>query len=428
MPTFIREPEVRIAINRSIGLLRKTYRSNPQNSNYGWYHYLDDPNAGVTASAVALFCFYLTEETFELTDQVLKFLLSKQISSQDDSLDGGWSIRTTFDFPIIESTAWVVRSLALNHAFFDQEAPSIERGYRWILRHQNLDHGWGSIHNQPSRIFLTSLAILALSSVNKYSTEISLGADYLLKHRRSDIPAWGPIPGAEPTVLHTCFALLALSEVPNKLTPTILKISLDWVEEKMNPQSLTETLSQAEEYDIPYELEGKERIFQNNLPHFALPIAVYTLLKLSDRITSDKVNMGISTIIRSQTEDGYWQIPRNPTRPSIWGVWPFLAALNQVIKVPLASEASNLTISVIGDAVILQPSDKEQSLLSIIIKSLFRSISIYLKKKFGWLILVLFIVIGLFLVLIGVINWQEYFLSLLLPIILLVLQLIIEKR
>lgn len=427
MPIAVRESEVHNAFQRTSALLRRTYRSDMSKGEYGWYHYLDDPNPGVTASAVALICFELMGDRFERTEEVLRYLKNKQVSDPDIKHNGGWPVRTTLSFPIVESSTWVLSSLALNRTFRNPNSPDLNAGYEWVIQNQNIDYGWGSYYGQPSRTFHTSLSLLALSSLNRYAKETHFGADWLLKHQQHDVPAWGPTPESQPTILHTCWALLALSEIPATLNRQAINSSLDWVEANLNTRTLTETSSQAEDFDIPFIEDGKNMVYQNSLPHFCLPIAAYTLLKLSDRLISGKTISALKTIIEAQTEDGYWELPRSPTRPSIWAIWPFIAALSEFYNLSFAKKDTELLFIAEGIA-IAQPESAANSFQRILAISVISNIWKFMKAHYGWIILVLFILVGLGAVMLELIRWNEFLLSLVFPIVLLIIQQLIERK
>ncbi|MCP4372381.1 MAG: terpene cyclase/mutase family protein [Deltaproteobacteria bacterium] len=423
------QPEIQNAIDSSLDLLKRTCRSDNGTGKYGWYHYLDDPGAGVTASAVALFCFNLADHHFEETDKVLSYLKSKQVISDDKLFHGGWPIRTTTDFPIVESTAWIVRTLSMCKVYFNSRAPDLEAGYRWIINNQNEDHGWGSYKGHASRTFLTSLALLALASVNKFSKELYLGREWLLNHRHSGVPAWGAVPGSPPTILHTSFALLSLHEVPNGISQSDLTASLEWLEQNLDTRNMTEQLTQAEEYDVPYVTSGMSLVFQNSLPHFCLPIAAYTLLKLSNTPISPHTVQAIKYILAEQQKEGHWVIQRNPSRPSIWALWPFLATLTECLRV--TGMKPNTKVTHIEKTVLIQPLTETHNPLFIIVKQNLGLLAHKLRSNFGWLILVLFVLGGALLVqskIFSWFSWEQFLLSLLFPIILLILQYVLDGK
>jgi hypothetical protein len=427
MTISLRQSAIINSIELALSLLRKTYRSNPYQNEFGWYHYLDDPSPGVTASAVSLFCFSIANQPFEHTEQVITYLKDRQIFSSDPRLNGGWSVRTTFDFPVVESTAWVLRSLYLNQISLNKNSPDIKAAYSFLVNNQNMDHGWGSCYGQPSRIFHTSLAIIALASFNRFSQEVSLGADWLIQSRQKDIPAWGALPDSSPSALHTSWALLALSELPYKIPNEIIEKSLIWLIDTLDPTKITELTSQAEDYDVPFMSGGKSFVYQFNLPHFCLPVAVYTLLKLSRNLDSTKMCKAINTIIESQTDTGFWPIPRSPSRPSIWGIWPFLAALIQASNLYHLARDESEIFFISENVAIIQPEKPMAAVRETLINPYYFAIKRFINVYFGWLFLALFATGGFLLAFLGLISWIEFSFSLLVPIILLVVQIIIEK-
>ena len=116
----------------------------------GWYHYLDDPNPGITASAVGLYCFSLAYVDFEWKHQVLDSSWANRYKTP--SSGGGWAVRTTNDFPIVEATAWVVRCRNLPQTRTRATRGALDSGIEWLEANQNTDYGWGSYKGQPSRL------------------------------------------------------------------------------------------------------------------------------------------------------------------------------------------------------------------------------------------------------------------------------------
>ena len=267
------------SITLAVSCLRGHFRTVPSETESptaaaGWYHYLDDPTPGITASAVGLYCFSLANVEFERTGQVVDYLISRQIKTPFGS---GWAVRTTNDTPIVEATAWVVRSLNLPQTRTRASRAALDSGIEWLEANQNTDYGWGSYKGRPSRTFTTALSILALQESGGSRSVISHAHKWLIEVQGSSHPAWGPLPGSEPTVLHTSFALLALT-ASGTLPVTAVHQSLDWLMERLQPGRRVEKDTAVEEYDVPYSHNNTNYTFQNSLPHFAAPIALTTLL------------------------------------------------------------------------------------------------------------------------------------------------------
>src|SRR5262245_40164495 len=151
--------EVSDAIALGLGCLRAHFRT--QNTGEGgWYHYLDDPRPGVTASAVGIFSHRACGRPFEREAEVLNYLIGQQITEASDK-NGGWPVRTTPGYPLVEATAWVLRAMSSGVSLITTGS-SLVAGAGWLQRQQNVDYGWGSFAGQPSRVFTTALALLAL--------------------------------------------------------------------------------------------------------------------------------------------------------------------------------------------------------------------------------------------------------------------------
>ncbi len=422
---MLKESEIKTAIERTMSLLRQTYHSDPHEKCAGWYHYLDDMKPGVTASAVALYCFHMAKDHFERTEDVLRYLRDKQIISPNEEVSGGWPVRNTIDFPIMEATGWVIMISYLIGANMNSRAPNLEMAYNWIKNNQNVDGGWGAYKGHPSRTFTTVHGVMSLGQINRYSDELSLGIDWLIRHQRQDVPAWGPTPESSPTLLHTSWALLALNEQPGNTNKKIINDSLNWLEENLNPDAFTEVESQAEDYILNFKYLEKELEFQCSLPHFALPISVYTYLKLSKGPIPIKIYHALQNILSSQNENGSWELPRSPARPSIWAVWPFLAALTQALSISIKPNMEVLCFN--NDITVYQPENTKYSIQKIIFSSTLTSISHFFKKNYAWIILMVFTIGGFFSVKKGFLNTKEFLLSLIVPIILLILSFVKKK-
>lgn len=312
-------------IEQAVNCLQREFRSTSGGS--GWYHYLDDPEPGVTASAVGLFIHSLANTQFDRSDEIIEYLLRQQITA-DGSNKGGWSVRTTMGFPILESTAWVLRALARERPSI-ASATAIQMGTDWILRNQNADNGWGSYRGEKSRVFLTSLALLALAECGRTDELFSKGQRWLLAAQHPSSSAWGAVGSATPTILHTSFAVQALTTSPPMLAPNSVRQIIDWIMSKLEPASFVEKESVVEEYDVPYIYNGETATFQNCLPHFATPVSLYTILASGHDSLSSQVFDGIRQILACQRDDGSWELPRSPTRASVWAIWPFVAALGE---------------------------------------------------------------------------------------------------
>lgn len=117
-------------------------------------------------------------------------------------------MRTTHGFPIVEATAWVVRAMSRPGTRLQQAGESLQKGAAWLERSQNTDFGWRSCYGQPSRVFNTALTMLALEQCGGSESTIGNAQKWLIDAESQGQPAWGVLPGGEPTMLHTSYGLL----------------------------------------------------------------------------------------------------------------------------------------------------------------------------------------------------------------------------
>jgi hypothetical protein len=368
---------------------------------------------------------------FERADQVLDFLVSRQIKT---STGGGWAVRSTQDFPIVEATAWVVRSLSLPQARKRTTREALDAGIEWLEANQNTDFGWGSYKGQPSRVFTTALSVLALFEGGGSRKVISDAHKWLIEAQSSPQPAWGPLPGTEPTLLHTSFALLSLLTIAGTLPVTAVRQSTDWIMERLNPGQHVERNTTVEEYDVPYSHNNASYTFQNSLPHFAGPAALTALLRAGVDPLQEKIFDCVSKIIKAQeTSDpplvGSWELPRSPRRPSIWAIWPFVAALSSARAAILPSSDSTATLLFSGCALIQSASTSKHLTRRLLIKNALldwlrvRKLAVAL-----WTIAGLTVVIPLVLWATGQLTLDTSLIALVLPILLLTFQILWDRR
>jgi hypothetical protein len=430
----------RAKIDKSISLvlscLREHFRTVPPGTDdsiaaAGWYHYLDDPTPGVTASAVGLYCFSLANVEFERADLVIDYLVSKQIKT---STGGGWAVRTTSDFPIVEATSWVVRCLSLPQSRRRATLEALDSGIEWLEANQNTDFGWGSYKGQPSRTFTTALSVLALRESGGSRSVISDAQKWLIGAQSPSQPAWGPLPGSEPTMLHTSFALLALLSTPGPLPVTAVHQSIEWLTERLQPGEPVEKDTAVEEYDVPYSHNNSNYTFQNSLPHFAGPAALTALLRAGADPYQKKIFDAVSDIIRAQeTQDsprrGSWELPRSPRRPSIWALWPFMAALSSAQAVIFPSVDSTATLLFPGCALIQSSSTTKHLTRRLLIKN---SLLDWLRlRKLAvalWAIVSVTVIIPLVLWKTGQLTLDIFLIALVLPVLLLLFQILWDRR
>jgi Prenyltransferase and squalene oxidase repeat len=427
------------AIARALACLRGHFRTPPPQTGTvtgtaepaGWYHYLDDPYPGVTASAVGLYCFSLAGAEFERTDQVLNYLMRKQVKDANGS---GWAVRTTNDFPIVEATAWVLRCFSLPQARTRATSAALDAGVEWLEANQNTDFGWGSYTGQPSRTFTTALSVLALRESGGSRTVISNAHKWLIETQCSPQPAWGPLPGSEPTMLHTSFALMALLSLTGAFPATAVHQTVEWLTERLKPGAHVEMETAVEEYDVPYVHNKADYTFQNSLPHFAGPVTLTALLCADADPLQKKVFDTITEIVKTQeakdpNRSGSWELPRSPRRPSIWAVWPFVAALSNARVAIFPSTDSTATLLFPGCALIQSSPTTKHLTRRLLIKNAVLDWLRLRKVAVGlWSIAAITVIIPLILWRTGQFTLDNFLVALALPVLLLTFQILWDRR
>ncbi|MFJ8729945.1 prenyltransferase/squalene oxidase repeat-containing protein [Streptomyces bauhiniae] len=414
------------SIDRALGCLRHNFRT--VRGAAGWYHYLDDPSPGVTASAVGLFCFSVAGVRFERTPDVVAYLLSQQRAS-GDSTNGGWSVRTTNGFPIAEATSWVVRALSRpGTGVLGGEA--LARGAEWLRANQNVDFGWGSYLGQPSRVFHTALNMLALQESGAGADALAGAQRWLIDGQNARTPAWGPTPGAEPTMLHTSIALMALSRTPGALSANTMRQTAEWLLERIEPGVHVERSTTVEEYDVPYADGDIQAVFQNSLPHFAGPLALSAILSTGvvDPL-QQKVFDSVNAIMDTQLEGGHWELPRSPMRPSVWALWPFVSALSSARSAILSTPRAKAALLFPGCAIV-QSEDVAQDLTRrlLIQNALFDWVRNRKVVLALWLVAAVTTGVPVALLLTGTFSVKDFLTALIFPVLLMVFQVIWDRR
>lgn len=414
------------AIRQALGCLRSNFRTTDSGA-AGWYHYLDDPNPGVTASAVGLYCFGLANTEFERTGQVVDYLLSQQITIAGE---GGWAVRTTSNFPIVEATAWVLRCLAMPQSRLTATADAIQTGVTWLENNQNTDFGWGSYKGHPSRTFTTALSTLALQECGGSNEIIGNAHKWLIEAQSPNQPAWGPLPVTEPTMLHTSLCLMALLGAPGALPAAAIRQTIEWLTERLQPGQHVEVSSTVEEYDVPYIHNDVPDTFQNSLPHFAGPVTLTALMRAGvDPLQTKIFNATKEIISAQQTGDslrsGTWTLPRNPIRPSIWAIWPFVAALAATRMAIFPPTETTATLLFPGCAIIQSTSSSKHLTRRLLIKNAVIDWLRQRKVAVGlWTTAIAATVIPLVLWMIGQLTLAVFLLSLVLPVLVLLFQIL----
>jgi Squalene-hopene cyclase C-terminal domain len=429
------------AIALSLSCLRLHFRTT-EDGRGGWYHYLDDQSPGVTASAVGLYCFRLAGKTFEHTDMVVKYLLSEQVTEggKDHLRYGGWAIRTTNGVPVVEATAWVLRSLNATGISRRECGDAVAAGISWLEKNQNTDFGWGAYKGHPSRVYTTCMALLALAECGGPNEVVSNGLKWLNDSQSPGQPAWGLMPGGDPTEMHTAMAVLAQLAMPGALPAAAVKQSADWLAERLDPGRFVEKSTLVEDYDVPYSNGSDSGAFQISLPHFAGPISLHAMLEVGLDPFQEKIFTGARAILNSQEKTersraGTWELPRSPQRASIWAVWPFLTALTTVQRAVFPSAARQSPVESMvrllypGCVVVQTPLSPNHVTIRLLLRNAFFD---WLRRRWRpvamWTIIAAMTGIAFALWAVGQLDAGTFLLALVVPALLLVFQILWERR
>lgn len=311
---------------------------------------------------------------------------------------------------------------------------ALDAGVTWLEANQNTDFGWGSYKGQASRTFTTALSVLALQESGGSAEVIGNAHKWLIGAQNPNQPAWGPLPASEPTMAHTSFALMALLATPDALPATAIRQTINWLAERLQPGEHVEKETAVEEYDIPYIHNDITDTFQNSLPHFAGPVTLTALLRAGADPLQEKVFNTLAEMIQTQeTADskrsGSWELPRSPRRPSIWAVWPFVAALTTARNRIFPSADSTATLLFTGCAIIQSSSSTRHLTRRLLITNALTDWLRLRRVAVGlWSIAVAVLIIMIILWRTGQLTLNVFLIALLLPVALLVFQILWDRR
>jgi hypothetical protein len=415
-------------VERSIQLLHRTFQTSPTGGG-GWYHDLESGPPGPSATSVGLACMVLIARTDTHVADALAFLRARQVDSTDVLLDGGWAVNTSAGVPVTECTALVSWLLARARCFLTGSGPDMARALRWLVHNQNPDGGWGSLRGQPSRTWLTAIAVLALAQLAPRHEAGRRGVGWLTGPGVANGEAWGERPGKPPTMTHTAFALTALVEAGAALDHAVVERGYRWLEANIDPRRLHDDAARFESYNVNLvRADGSALTWVSALWHPGLPYAVSALARGPQGAAGPAFFRAVVTIIAAQRNDGRWPGTDSAAQASIWDVWPYLDALSDVMAGPLVRKGDALTLLAPG-AVIVQREAVSGTdpvrILAVAARSRRRAL---LKRHWASLLLLVSVLAAVTAAVVGWLTWTEVAWGLGIPLLLLVIQEARQRR
>ncbi len=422
----IKIPDIERAISKPINTLIGTFKSISSNKTGGWWNnitpnevggwhqFIFDKKIGAVATSQGIACFAYSNKEFAKLPLSINLLKSEQFK------DGGFTIKILSEYPIVESTSWVL--LGIKDIKNEVAEEIITEGAKWLENNRNDDNGWGAIKGTASRIYATALAIWTLSATNsgKYQAIISEGINWIKDARNAD-GCWGELPRDEKsTPFHTAFVIFVLRQCGISAESDIISKSLRWLDEQWDKKDMwdlhEETANLLEHYDLEIAPEKWTRIVWN---HFVTPWVIIALLNCG--VLNGKVFRGIDWLIKSQTKEGAWK-HRNVNELTLWAVHDSLFCLTSFLD-RIVDIKNYDSVELHDDVLVL----KGKFDLARKIKSAISLTAIFIKTYWAGVIISLYLLIGGICTLKNFWTLQSYLIGLVFPISLLVIQWIKEK-
>lgn len=412
-------------IDRSLDLFDRTYSSAGPGIG-GWYHRLDSKVPGPSATAVAIHSYLLVNKLPARITEALAFLKSRQVTSADKLISGGWSVNTSAGRPVLEATSLVVRLLGFGHLMVGSNAPDAVSGYQWIVTNQNEDGGWGSFAGQPSRVWLTAMAIRSLAEINLNDAAVASGVEWLLRSRDPKTDAWGEQPQGPATVTHTSFVLTCLVESQiggqRPYVSDAIRKGFGWLQANANTTGLYDDSARIESYNVSYSDGSHTVTWQNAVWHPSLPYTLSALLRHPDGGEPRLIGAALNRIMTSQSEDGRWPNADGSAGISVWSVWPFIDALSDFIHRSPIHSADRITLLSESSILIRRGPEASVSLARLAWKDSSASSIALLRRYWATVLFALTLIAGAALVFTDVLDLRSFLLALVLPVVLVAVQ------
>lgn len=393
----------------------------------GWHHYLTSKKVSPLGTALALAILSYKGEKMDL-----EILSGLNLLNDKVNPDNGFGIKIIEDghISLVESTSFVCLSLMtmLDHIELTEEYTNksidlIAKCGKFLVDNINPFEGWGPRSGYQSKIFSTSVALIALQRalngrfldrepaqlLDSVSQRIEVASNWLIQVRNDD-GGWGELgKNQESTPFHTSIATMAL-KLTNKHTDTnkILGNSKSWLlsnwDKKYMWENSENTANMTENCDISL---GDYKWSRATWNHYPTAWAVATLISLGESFGSYEIFKSTKWML-NEIKNSHINRPTDP-KPPIWAIFDALSVFDTFLK---STKSELLYVS------------KPKRVLFKYIKSLMS----FFYNHYGYVILFLYILIGAFFELSRLLTLQGYLLSLFFPAILILIDRVMIER
>ncbi len=129
----IKISDIEHAINKSINTLINSFKivssNNVGEEIGGWHQFIFDNKMGAVATSQSIACFAYSNKKFGKLPLAINLLKSEQFKN------GGFTIKILSEFPIVESTSWVL--LGIRDLRNEMAMVIITEGAKWLENNRN---------------------------------------------------------------------------------------------------------------------------------------------------------------------------------------------------------------------------------------------------------------------------------------------------